>query len=86
MPLRIGLTHTQMKMGWAYKRLDELKGEVEKFRKDAYTLIAKDDLDQLRHHVAVAQKTLPTPSECSLENSPIRFVPALTISHGSSPS
>lgn len=59
MPLRVGLTHTQMKIGWAYKRLNELEGEVLNFRKDAYTRIPKDDLDQLSHHVAIAQKGAP---------------------------
>jgi hypothetical protein len=50
-----------MKLGWAYKRLDELKWEVAKFRKDAYTTTARDDLDQPWHHVWIEQKITPDP-------------------------
>lgn len=59
MPLRVGLAHTQMKIGWAYKRLDELKGEVDKFRKDAYTRTAKDNVERDRHYVCIEQKLTP---------------------------
>jgi len=61
MPLRVGLAHTQMKIGWAYKRLDELKGEVEKFRKDAYARTTKDNAERDRHYVCVEQKLTPEP-------------------------
>jgi hypothetical protein len=58
-PLRVGLAHTQMKLGWAYKRLDELKGEVAKFRKDAYTETRKDNAERDRHYVCIEQKATP---------------------------
>ena len=59
MPLRVGLAHTQMKLGWADKRLNELKGEVAKFRKDAYTRRTKDNIEKARHYSSLNKKLTP---------------------------
>jgi hypothetical protein len=59
MPLRVGLTYTQMKLGWASKRLDELKAAVAKFRNDAYTVTQNDDLQEALHVIWVEQKITP---------------------------
>lgn len=59
MPLRVGLVYTQMKLGWAYKRLDELKVAVLKFRNDAYTVRQYDDLQESLHYIWVEQKVTP---------------------------
>jgi|ERR1700686_17816 len=61
MPQRVGLTHTQMKLGWGYQRLNELEREVEKFRNDAYLLTRQDDVKNSRHLFCVEQKITPDP-------------------------
>jgi hypothetical protein len=59
MPLRVGLTYTQMKLGWADKRLNELNAEVDRFRNDAYSVREYDDLDKSFHIVHVIQNVTP---------------------------
>ncbi len=59
MALRVGLTYTQMKVGWAYKRLNELKGEISEFRKNAYFLTSNDDIDNSRYRVCIHQQITP---------------------------
>src|SRR5580704_16715530 len=59
MALRVGLVYTQMKLGWAYKRLNELKAAVANFRADAYAVTQYDEpLDSL-HVIWVEQKVTP---------------------------
>ena len=57
--MRVGLTYTQMKLGWGYKRLNELKREIAEFRKDAYLIHRKDDIENSRHRVYIEQKKTP---------------------------
>jgi hypothetical protein len=57
--MRVGLTYSQMKLGWAHKRLDEVKGEIEKFRKDSYITSTKDDFEHSRHRFYIEQKITP---------------------------
>jgi hypothetical protein len=57
--MRVGLTYTQMKLGWAHKRLDELKLEIIKFRNDAHLVTRKDDVERARHCVYIEQKITP---------------------------
>ncbi len=59
--MRVGLTYTQMKLGWGHKRLDELKREVDEFRKDAHIIRTKDDIEQSRYRVYIEQKITPDP-------------------------
>ena len=59
MPLRVGLIYTQMKLGWAYKRLNELKVAVAEFRNDAYTVRQYDDLEDSLHYIWIEQKVTP---------------------------
>lgn len=54
-----GLTHTQMKLGWGYKRLNELKGEIRKFRDDSYLIHRQDDIENSRHRIYIEQKVTP---------------------------
>ncbi len=61
MPLRVGLTYAQMKLGWAHKRLNELEVAVAEFRKDAYTITQYDDLEESWHHTYIEQKNTPDP-------------------------
>ena len=61
MPLRVGLTYTQMKLGRGYGRLQELKREVAKFREDAYFIRTEDDFEQSRYRVYVEQTITPDP-------------------------
>ena len=44
MPLRVGLTYTQMKLDRGYQRLDELQAAVSALRNDGYTVNRQDDL------------------------------------------
>jgi hypothetical protein len=57
--MRVGLTYTQMKLGWGYKRLDELKREVAEFRKDSYLTHTQDDLENSRYRFHIEQKITP---------------------------
>jgi hypothetical protein len=57
--MRVGLTYTQMKLGWGRKRLDELKREVDEFRKDSYLIRTEDDVQHSRYRVQVEQKITP---------------------------
>jgi hypothetical protein len=59
MPLRVGLTYTQMKLGWADKRLNELKIAVAKFRNNAYTVRQYDDLENSLHCIWIEQTVTP---------------------------
>lgn len=59
--MNVGLTYTQMKLGWGRRRLDELKREVEEFRKDAYLVHDKDDFEQSRYRICIEQKITPDP-------------------------
>lgn len=59
MPLRVGLTYTQMKLGRGYQHLDELKAAVSAFRNDGYTVNRQDDLSNSLHHVEIEQKITP---------------------------
>jgi hypothetical protein len=57
--MRDGLTYTQMKLGWGYKRLDELKREIVKFRQDSYSVSTKDDIEESMYCIRIEQKITP---------------------------
>jgi hypothetical protein len=57
--MRVGLTYTQMKLGWGRRRLDELKREVEEFRKDSYFIRTEDDVEYSRYRIQIEQKITP---------------------------
>jgi hypothetical protein len=59
MPLRVGLTYSQMKLAWALKRLDELKSEIGEFRKNAYRITTRDDARRSLHRVNIEQSVTP---------------------------
>jgi hypothetical protein len=61
MPLRVGLAYTQMKLGWADKRLNELEAAVAEFRNDAYTVRQYDNLEESLHYIWIEQKITPDP-------------------------
>jgi hypothetical protein len=48
-----------MKLGWGYKRLDELKREVAEFRKDSYIIRTDDDVEKSRYRLYIEQKITP---------------------------
>lgn len=51
MPLKIGLTHTQMKLGRAYEHIKELDREVTLFLQNPYTVTFQDDPEHSLHIV-----------------------------------
>jgi len=62
MPLRVGLTYTQMKLGRAFEHLDQLKREVALFiQSKPYTERRYDDVQKLRHIISVEQNITPDP-------------------------
>jgi len=62
MPLRFGLTYTQMKLGRAHEHLSQLKDEIARFCKSKpYTERRYDDTQNARHIYCVEQKGTPDP-------------------------
>jgi hypothetical protein len=62
MPLRFGLTYTQMKLGRAHEHLDRLKSEVARFiGSKPYIERRYDDIEKGRHVLCAEQKGTPDP-------------------------
>lgn len=62
MPLRVGLTYAQMKLGRAYEHLDQLKREVTAFIKsNPYTETRYDNPEKAGHIIRVEQHISPDP-------------------------
>jgi len=62
MPLRLGLTYTQMKLGRAHEHLSQLKAEVARFLQGKpYTERRYDDIEHSWHIISVEQHVTPDP-------------------------
>lgn len=60
-PMRVGLTHTQMKLGRAKEHLDRLANEVSAFRQNAYSISRQDNANNSRHRVRIELNIMPDP-------------------------
>jgi len=60
MSLRVGLTHTQMKLGRASQHLDQLQREISDFiQSDPFIETRYDDVRRAKHIISVEQKQTP---------------------------